>query len=183
MKRLIALLFVLILSLGCAFADEPDLDSTLEIVASYDSFYEYIHGTDNILTEFIGKPYYSVMNAPKKWTYESDVESYHRTVKGKYCTVDAYMKSDNLNVGSISMIVDFPDEEFARLEMVLLVLGSEPDSCVLDNQTIDLLTFAESLKTGENAPYVAIWDHGDIAHYAVWQPEPNDCLFYAIQPK
>lgn len=183
MKRLIALLAVLVLSLGCAFADGLNLDTTLEIIPAYDFFYKYIHGTDNILTEFIGEPYYNVMNAPKKWTYEPDAESYHRTVKGKYYTVDAYMKSDNLNVGSISLIVNFPDEEFTRLEMVLLVLDSEPDFCVMDNQAVDLLTFAESLKSGENATYVAMWDHGDVAHYATWQPELNDCFVYMIQPK
>lgn len=183
MKRLIALLFVLVLSLGCAFADGLNLDATLEIIPAYDFFYKYIHGTDNILTEFIGEPYYNVMNAPKKWMYESDAKSYHRTVKGKYCTVDAYMKSDSLNVGTISLIVSFPDEEFTRLEMVLLVLGSEPDFCVMNNQGVDLLTFAESLRSGENATYVAMWDNGNVSNYAVWQPEPNDCFFYTVQPK
>ena len=184
MKRLIALLFVLVLSLGCAFADGPSLDSTLEIVASYDYFYRYIRATNNILTEFIGKPYYNVMNAPKKWTYETDVESYHRAIKSEYYTVNAYMQSDNLNVGSISMIVVFPDEEFARLEMVMLVLDTKPDFCSMDDQTVDRLTFAESLKSGKNTSYVAIWDHGDVAHYAVWQSgKPNDYFYYSIQPK
>ena len=183
MKRLIALLFVLVLSLGCAFADGLNLDATLEIIPAYDFFYKYIHGTDNILTEFIGEPYYNVMNAPKKWTYESDVESYCRTIVGKDCTVFAYMKSDNLNVGSISMIADFSSDEIARMELELLVLVSEPDFCLIDNQTVDWLTFAESIKSGENAVYVAMWDHGDVAHYATWQPELNDCFVYMIQPK
>nr|DAU71933.1 MAG TPA: outer membrane protein assembly factor [Caudoviricetes sp.] len=183
MKRLIALLAVLVLSLGCAFADGLNLDTTLEIVAAYDRFNEYIQTVDIMLESLIGEPYYNVMNVPKKWTYESDAESYHRTVKGRYYTVDAYMKSDNLNVGSISLIVNFPDEEFTRLEMVLLVLDAEPDFCVMDNQSVDLLTFAESLKSGENATYVAMWEHGNVSNYAVWQPEPNDCFFYTVQPK
>lgn len=183
MKRLIALLFVLVLSLGCAFADGLNLDTTLELIAAYDSFNDYIQTVDIMLESLIGKPYYNVMNAPKKWTYESDAEAYHRTVKGKYCTVDAYMKSDSLNVGTISLIVSFPDEEFTRLEMVLLVLGSEPDFCVMDNQGVDLLTFAKSLRSGENATYVAMWDNGNVSNYAIWQPEPNDCFFYTVQPK
>lgn len=183
MKRLIALLFVLVLSLGCALADGLNLDTTLEIVSAYDSFYEYVQTVDIMFELLIGEPYYNVMNAPKKWTYETDAEAYHRTIKGKYCTVDAYMKSDNLNVGSISLIANFHNDELARLEMVLLVLGSEPDFCVMDNQAVDLLTFSESLQSDENATYVAMWNHGDISHYAVWKPELNDCFFYTVQPK
>lgn len=157
MKRLIALLFVLVLSLGCAFADGRSLDESIESIPTFKNFCDYISNNTFTLGRCIGQSCDSVANVAD-WM-EQDGKYFRVAVTDSgYCTV-CIQHSQN-TITSIVFDVTFPDSSRAKLDYLgIMDEYGAADGYALDSKTlVSYDSFVSALSAGLNDDYIVLWN-------------------------
>lgn len=157
MKRLIALLFVLVLTLGCAFADGKPLDTSIDSIPTFKNFCDYVSNNTFTIGRCVGQPFDSVADV-SEWTAQDGKYFRVSLTDSGYCTV--CIQHDRNTITSIIFDVTFPDASRAKLDYIGVMdeYGAANAYALDSKKLVSYDSFVSALSAVSNDDYVVLWN-------------------------